>query len=74
VSVPLPSNCKRTTQRWQSFSALTGAALAFLSFGLITLWFWLELKSNAIVREIKRVEPRVAGLVAAVREGRSRSS
>ena len=46
------------------------AALAFLSLGLIKLWFWMELKSNAIVREIKRVELQVAGLAAAVRETR----
>jgi len=59
----------RAMQLWGA-----GAALAFLSLGLIKLWFWMEIKSNAIVREIKRVELRVAGLAVAIREGQSRDS
>src|SRR5690349_840337 len=35
----------RSMQLWGA-----GAALAFLGLGLIKLWFWLELKTNAIVR------------------------
>ena len=49
-----------------------GAALAFLGLGLIKLWFWFELKTNAIVREIKRVELQIASLAAAVRGSQSK--
>jgi hypothetical protein len=44
-----------------------GAALAFLGNGLIKLWFWIEIKSNSILREVKRVELQVASLAAAMR-------
>jgi hypothetical protein len=57
----------RSMQLWGG-----GAALAFLALGLIKLWFWFELKTNVIVREIKRVELQIAGLAAAVRDGKPR--
>ena len=53
----------REMQMWGA-----AAALAFLGNALIKLWFWIELKSNAVVREIKRVELQVAALAAALRE------
>jgi hypothetical protein len=46
-----------------------GAALAFLGNAMIKLWFWIEVKSNGILREVKRVELRVASLAAALRGG-----
>jgi len=52
---------------------LAGAALAFLGLGLIKRWFWFELKTHVIVREIKRVEAQVAGLAGVIREGQSKS-
>jgi hypothetical protein len=60
-------NDLRSMQLWGG-----GAALAFLGLGLIKLWFWLELKTNAILREIKRVELQVAGLAAGVHDPQSR--
>jgi uncharacterized membrane protein len=54
----------RTMQLWGA-----GAALAFLGLGLIKLWFWFDLKANAIVREVKRVELQVSSLAAALRNG-----
>jgi hypothetical protein len=44
-----------------------GAGLACLGLAMIKLWFWLELKTNSIVREIKRVELQVASLRATAR-------
>jgi hypothetical protein len=46
-----------------------GSGLAFLGLGMIKLWFWFEMKANAIVREMKRVELQVSSLAAAVRGG-----
>jgi hypothetical protein len=44
-----------------------GAALAFLGLGLIKLWFFIDLKSNMVLREMKRLELQVASLHAAMR-------
>lgn len=52
----------RSMQLWGA-----GAALSAFALGMIKLWFWMELKTNAIVREIKRVELQVASLAAARR-------
>jgi hypothetical protein len=48
--------------RWGAASAL-----AFAGIALIKVWFWLELQTNAIVREIKRLEVQVASLAAQLR-------
>jgi hypothetical protein len=48
--------------RWGAASAL-----AFAGIALIKVWFWLELQKNAIVREVKRLEVRVASLTAQLR-------
>jgi hypothetical protein len=44
-----------------------GMMLATLSLGLIKLWFWMELQTHAVIREVKRVELQLAGLTAALR-------
>lgn len=44
-----------------------GAALAFAGLALVKIWFWLELHTNAVVREVKRLEVQVASLAAQVR-------
>jgi hypothetical protein len=41
-----------------------GAGLAALGVTLIKLWFWLELQSNAVIREVKRLELQIARLAA----------
>jgi hypothetical protein len=48
--------------RWGAASAL-----AFAGLGLVKVWFWLELQTNAVVREVKRLEVQVASLAAQVR-------
>jgi len=45
-----------------------GSALAFAGLALVKVWFWMELQKNAVVREIKRLELRVAGLAAQPRK------
>ena len=52
----------RDMLRWGAASAL-----AFAGIALIKVWFWLELQKNAIVREVKRLEVRVASLAAQLR-------
>jgi len=42
-----------------------GCALALMGVALLKVWFWLELKTNSLIREIKRVELQVASLAAA---------
>jgi hypothetical protein len=41
-----------------------GAGMAFLGLSLIKVWFWMELQSNRILREVKRVELQVAVLAS----------
>ena len=48
--------------RWGAASAL-----AFAGVVLVKVWFWLELQTNAIVREVKRLEVQVASLAAQLR-------
>ncbi len=55
----------RSMQLWGA-----GAMLSALGLGLIKLYFFMELQKNTIVREIKRVELQVAGLTAALRDGK----
>jgi hypothetical protein len=40
------------------------AAFGFFFFGLLKLWFWMEMQKNSVVREVKRLELQVASLVA----------
>lgn len=40
------------------------AALMLSGLALIKLWFWMEMQTNAIVREVKRLELQVASLIA----------
>ena len=49
-----------------------GCAVAVSGVALIKIWFWLELKTNTIVREIKRLEIQVAGLAATARADAAR--
>jgi hypothetical protein len=35
------------------------AFVLFLMIGLVKIWFWLEMHSNRILREVKRVELRL---------------
>lgn len=55
----------RSMQLWGA-----GAMLSALGLGLIKLHFFMEIQKNTIVREIKRVELQVAGLAAALRDGK----
>ena len=48
-----------------------GTLLAFIALGMIKLWFWMELQKAVIVREIKRVDLRLASLVDALRSGKT---
>ena len=48
-----------------------GTLLAFIALGMIKLWFWMELQKAVIVREITRVELRLASLVDALRSGKT---
>jgi hypothetical protein len=57
----------RTTLLWSGC-----CGLALMGVALLKIWFWLELKANAIVREIKRVELQVASLAAARQPGGAR--
>jgi hypothetical protein len=43
---------------------LGGAGLAALGLTMVKLWFWLELQSNAVIREVKRLELQVARLAS----------
>lgn len=56
----------RSMQLWGA-----GAMLSAFGVGLIKLWFLMEIQKSAIVREIKRVELQVAGLTAALRDGKT---
>ena len=56
----------RTMNLWGA-----GAALAFLGLAMIKLWFFMDMKSNAVLREIKRVEFQIASLNALVRASSS---
>ena len=40
------------------------AAFGFFFFGLLKLWFWMEMQKNSVVREVKRLELQIASLVA----------
>ena len=41
-----------------------GAGLAALGVAMVKLWFWAGLQSNAVIREVKRLELQVARLAA----------
>ena len=41
-----------------------GAGLAALGLAMVKLWFLAELQSNAVIREVKRLELQVARLAA----------
>jgi Family of unknown function (DUF6768) len=41
-----------------------GATFAMIALGMIKLWFWMELQSNRVLREVKRLELQVARLAA----------
>ncbi len=45
------------------------AWLCWFAVGFLKLWTWMEMERFAIVREIKRLELRVANLSARLREG-----
>ena len=44
-----------------------GAALAVAGVLLVKVWFWMEMQTNAIVREVKRLQVQVASLAARLR-------
>jgi hypothetical protein len=54
----------RDMMRWGG-----GAALAFIGLGLIKLWFFIDLKSNVVLREMKRLELQIARLNAGMKHG-----
>lgn len=41
-----------------------GAGLAALGLAMVKLWFWAGVQSNAVIREVKRLELQVARLAA----------
>jgi hypothetical protein len=43
-----------------NWGAGLGVSLAFVS--LLKIWFWLEMQSNRVIREVKRLELQVAAL------------
>ena len=43
---------------------LGGAGLAALGVAMVKLWFWAGLQSNAVIREVKRLELQIARLAA----------
>jgi len=46
-----------------------GVILAFIVFGILRLWFFLELNRLSLLREIKRVELQVALMAESDRQG-----
>lgn len=44
-----------------------GMMLATLALGMIKLWFWMELHTQLVIREMKRMEVQLAGLTTALR-------
>ena len=45
-----------------------GMGVAVFFSGMLKLWFWMEMNKNAVIREIKRVEWRLAVLAKSLGE------
>ncbi len=42
-----------------------GATFGVVTVGILKIWFWMEMQSNRVIREIKRLELQVAALAKA---------